>query len=155
MNWLEVDGKFDRKVENLLDEQIMMECYVLGYLLICVEIGVLLLYVKIVLFDDLVVSNFFDDFWFVGFFLDYFFVGMCKVYVGDIVKYCLCCEIIVMVFVNYVINCGGLVFIMMLLDVMGVSLVDIVKVVIIVCDGFGLLVIWCEIDVLDIVIFGN
>jgi glutamate dehydrogenase len=155
MNRLEADGRLDRKVENLPDEQTMAERYASGHPLTRAEIGVLLSYAKIVLFDELVASDLPDDPWLSGLLSDYFPAGMRKAYAEDIAKHRLRREIIATVLANHVINRGGPAFITTLADATGATPAEIVKAAIIVRDGFGLPAIWREIDALDTVIPGN
>ena len=155
MNRLEAEGRLDRKVENLPDEQTMTERYASGHPLTRAEIGVLLSYAKIVLFDALVASDLPDDPWLGALLSDYFPAGMRKAYADDIAKHRLRREIIATVLANHVINRGGPAFVTTLADATGASPADIVKAAIIVRDGFGLPAIWREIDALDTIIPGN
>ena len=152
---LEADGKLDRKVENLPDEQTMTERYASGHPLTRPEIGVLLSYAKIVLFDELVASHLPDDPWFASLLADYFPAAMRKTYAGDIATHRLRREIISTALANHVINRGGPAFITSLIEATGASPADIVKAAIIVRDGFGLPDIWKEIDALDAALPGD
>lgn len=155
MSRLEAEGKLDRKVENLPDEQTMSERYTSGHPLTRAEIGVLLSYAKIVLFDELVASDLPDDPWLSSLLADYFPGGMRKTYAEDIATHRLRREIISTALANHVINRGGPAFITTLSDATGASSADIVKAAVIVRDGFGLPALWREIDALDTVIPGN
>ncbi|MBO3758247.1 NAD-glutamate dehydrogenase [Ciceribacter sp. L1K22] len=155
MSVLEAQGRLNRRVETLPDNDAFAERYGSGRTLTRPEIAVLLSYAKIVLFDELVASTLPDDPYCEKVLLDYFPAKMRKSFRQDILDHRLRREIIATVLANHVINRGGPGFIVSMVDATGALSADIVKTALLVRDALDLPALWARLDALDGKIAGD
>ncbi len=146
---LEARGLLDRAVETLPSPAALAEREARGEPLTRAELGVLLAYAKIVLFSDIVASDVPDDPHFDRDLMGYFPDRMEKKFSGDIRSHRLRREIIATVIANDLIDRGGPSFVTRLQDATGRSAGEIVRAFTVVRDGFGLPVVYRQIDALD------
>lgn len=146
---LEQQGLFDCQIEFLLFDVELLQCKVCGQGLICLELLVLLFYFKLVVFNQLLDLDILEDLYLFKELQCYFLILLQKKYVDVMECYCLKCEIIVMVVINQIINCMGVIFLMCMQEDIGCFIVEVVKVYIISCEMLDVCVLWVQIDVFD------
>ncbi|TPP07181.1 NAD-glutamate dehydrogenase [Rhizobium glycinendophyticum] len=149
MDYLEGQGRLNRKVETLPDGAAVAERYVSGKALTRPEIGVLLSYAKIALFDQLIESDLPDDPYCEATLFNYFPAEMRERFAGDIANHRLRREIIATVLANHAINRGGPAFIVSVGDATGGAPDDVVKAALVTRDALGLSALWERLDALD------
>jgi glutamate dehydrogenase len=152
---LEGRGLLDRAVENLPSAAALAERELRGEPLTRPELGVLLAYAKIVLFTDIVASDVPDDPHFERDLMGYFPARMAKKFAAEIRDHRLRREIIARVIANDLVNRGGPSFVNRLMESTGRSAADVVRIFVIIRDGFGLPELYREIDALDNAIDGQ
>jgi len=149
MDFLGVQGKLDRKLELLPDDQAMGERYAAAKPLTRPEIGVLLSYAKIVLFDEIVASDLPDDPYLLPTLIDYFPKKMQTAHRQDIESHRLHREIIATVLANDVINRGRPGFVVHMANATGTLPASVVRAYVLVRDGLDLPALYRQIDTLD------
>jgi glutamate dehydrogenase len=149
MRRLESEGRLDRAVETLPDNQTFQERYAAGKPLTRAEIGVLLSYAKIGLFDDLVASSLPSDPYLADTLMSYFPERMRGDHAGDIESHRLRSEIVATLLANDAINRGGPAFVSYFADASGALPANVVKAFVMARDGLDLSSYYAAIDALD------
>ena len=149
MTRLEEEGRLDRKVELLPDNETFAERYASGRPLTRAELGVLISYAKIALFDDLMASSVPAEPYFDATLHGYFPSRMRKEFAQDIDTHRLRNEIVATLLCNDVINRGGPTFVTRFADASGALPSGIVRAFVIARDGLELAKLYDQIDTLD------
>ncbi|MHA1536660.1 MAG: NAD-glutamate dehydrogenase [Alphaproteobacteria bacterium] len=149
MRSLEREGRLDRALEFLPDEEEIAERVANRQGLVRPEISVLLAYAKIVLYDRLLDSELPDDPILQGDLLRYFPVPLQKGYLPAIETHRLRREIIATYVTNSVVNRVGPTFIHELSEKSGLGEIDVTHAYLIARDAFAMRDVWAAIEALD------
>lgn len=149
MRALESQGKLDRAVEFLPDEEEIAKRRAAGCGLTRPEIAVLVAYAKNDIFLDLVQSDFLDDPYMERFLFEYMPKPLREKYSAALRDHRLRREIIATVVVNMLVNEGGPDFCARLQEVTGASVGKIAETFIIVREVFGLSEMADEVNAFD------
>ncbi|HUP63373.1 MAG TPA: NAD-glutamate dehydrogenase [Thermoanaerobaculia bacterium] len=149
MRGLEKQGKLDRAIEGLPDDETIADRHTQGIGLTRPEIAVLLAYAKLVLYEDLLKSDLPDDPQLVGDLVLYFPDDLRARFRGAIDRHKLRREIIATVVNNAMINRVRPTFAWQMCDETGKAPADIARAFIIMRDAFDLRTVWSEIEALD------
>ena len=146
---LERNGRLDRAVEHLPDEETWAERAKARLGLTRPEISIIMPYAKMWLYDALLASDLPDDPLLETDLLNYFPTALRTKYRKDILKHQLRREIIATVATNSMINRVGGTFAMNLMEKTGASPIDVARAYIVVRDAYDLRSIWNQIEALD------
>ncbi len=146
---LEREGRLDRALEFLPDEEEIAERLTARQGLVRPEISVLLAYAKIVLYDRLLASALPDDPMLKGDLLRYFPAPLQKHYLPEIETHRLRREIVATYVTNSVVNRVGPTFIHELSEKSGASEIDVTHAYLIARDAFRMRDAWAAIEALD------
>ncbi len=149
MRELEKQGRLNRAVENLPDEEELEARVAAGVGLSRPEMCVLLAYAKMTLYEDILVTKLPDDPFFEGWLRDYFPPQLGKKYGSYISTHRLRREIITTVVVNSLINRAGITFVMQMVEELGVKVDDVARAYALVVEVFDLQSLWADIEALD------
>jgi glutamate dehydrogenase len=149
MRGLEKQGKLDRNLEGLPDDETIAERHTQGVGLTRPEIAVLLAYAKMGLFEDLLKSDLPDDPQLVQDLVLYFPEDLQVRFRAAIERHRLRREIIATVVTNAMINRVSPTFTWQMCDETGKSQADIARAFIIMREAFDLRTVWSEIEALD------
>jgi glutamate dehydrogenase len=149
MRTLERNGRLDRAVEFLPNDETLEERMGQNLGLTRPEISVVMPYAKMWLYDQLLASELADDPVMEDDLVEYFPTLLREKYRNEIRAHRLHREIICTVVTNDLINRAGAVFVNSLTDRTGASTADIARAFIIARDGFKLADIWRDIEALD------
>ena len=149
MRALEKQGKLDRAIEGLPDDETIAERHAARQGLTRPEIAIVLAYSKIVLFADLLASDFLDDPLLVHDLADYFPKLLRERFHPAIERHRLRREIIATYVTNNMINRVRPTFVMQMTDETGKSVSDVARAFTIIRESFDLRSIWREIETLD------
>ncbi len=155
MQHLERDGRLDRKVEGLPDNQKFDEMALEGKGLSRPELAVLMAYSKIALFDELMDSDVPDSDYLVRDLAAYFPSALGERYPTCIEAHQLRREIVATVLASRVVNDGGIVFVDRITDNTGTSADLVVRAFIVTDAMFGLADLRRRIDELDNLVPAN
>ncbi len=150
MRLLERQGKLDRAVEFLPDEEAIRELKDAGQGLARPEVAVLVSYSKNTMFEELMASDFPDDPYLTRDLLAYFPAPLSERYADFIERHQLRREIIATKAANELVNMGGLTFINRVKEHTGSSTAEIVKAFVAARDVFGLSTLRRRINDLDL-----
>ena len=149
MRGLEKQGKLDRAIEGLPDDETIAERHAQGTGLTRPEIAVLLAYAKLVLYEDLLKSDLPDEPQLVEDLVRYFPDDLQGRFRPAIERHRLRREIIATVVTNTMINRVRPTFAWQMCDDTGRGASDIARAFIIMRDAFDLRTVWSEIEALD------
>ncbi|HMB75769.1 MAG TPA: NAD-glutamate dehydrogenase domain-containing protein, partial [Kiloniellaceae bacterium] len=149
MRALEKDGKLNRQIEFLPDDEIVLERIKQGIGLTRPEIAVLLSYSKIVLYDDLLASDLPDDPYFMTGLSDYFPRPLRTKYAVQIAEHRLRREIITTVVTNDLVNRVGINFVHEVREKTGMLPNEIARAYVVSREIFGVRDLWAAIEALD------
>ncbi|MBE7636231.1 NAD-glutamate dehydrogenase [Sneathiella sp. P13V-1] len=152
MKELEKQGRLDRVVENLPDEEVLADRRSSDQGLTRPETSVLLAYAKMTLYSDVLDTELPDDPFFVSWLEDYFPPQLRKKYKKYIASHRLRREIITTIAINSLVNRAGLTFVMQMVEELGVGVDDVVRAYVLVAEVFNLQQIWGDIEALDNVV---
>ena len=127
MRELEKQGRLDRAVEDLPNDEELESRTQAGQGLSRPEMCVLLAYAKMTLYTDILKTKLPDDPFFESWLSDYFPPQLGKKYGSYISTHRLRREIITTVVVNSLINRAGITFVMQMVEELGVSVDDVAK----------------------------
>lgn len=146
---LEKQGRLDRQVEGLPDDETLQERKNKGEALTRPELSVLLAYSKISLYDALLESDIDQDSGMQRHLFEYFPEAIRKTYEPFIKQHKLRREIIATELANATLNKAGISFIKKLRDKTGADAKDIVRAFMTVREAFDLTSLWDSIGALD------
>ena len=146
---LERNGRLDRAVEFLPDDETWAERTKAHIGLTRPEIAIVMPYAKMWLYDTLLASNLPDDPLFEADLVNYFPTALRTKYRKEILNHQLRREIIATVVANSMINRVGGTFAVNLMEKTGANAVDVARAYTIVRDVFDLRSIWRAIEALD------
>ena len=149
MRALEKQGRLDRAVENLPNEEELADRRTAGQGFTRPEMSVLLAYAKMTLYTDVLETELPDDPFFTTWLEGYFPPPLRKKYKKYIENHRLRREIITTVAINSLINRAGITFVMQMVDELGVGVDDVVRAYALVTDVFNLQQLWADIEGLD------
>ncbi len=146
---LEKAGFFDRRIEDLPDEDILQDMAARGGKLTRPELSVILSYSKIQLFNQLLASNLPDEKLMESHLVEYFPKMAQEKFKKSILSHKLKREIIATEVANVVINRMGPAFVKTKINRTGAEPVDIVRGFLLARECFDLKTLWGRIDALD------
>ena len=146
---LEKEGRLNRDVEFITNDEEFVRIYSEKNSLSIPEIAIIISYAKMSLYDQLLSSDLPDDEYLVRYLVKYFPNLMREKFYDEIVDHRLKREIITTYLVNTIINRMGCVFIPDLVDYTGLSISEVVKVYISVFHTYGLDSVWKMVDNLE------
>jgi len=149
MRELEKQGRLDRTVEDLPDEEELEARLAAQQGLARPEMCVLLAYAKMTLYTDILGTDLPDDPFFNSWLVDYFPPKLHKKYATYIGSHRLRREIITTVVVNSLVNRAGITFVMQMVEELGVGVDDVARAYALVVEVFDLQTLWREIESLD------
>jgi len=149
MRSLEREGRLDRALEFLPDEEEIADRAGARLGLVRPELSVLLAYAKIVLYDQLLASTLPDDPMLKGDLVRYFPVPLHKRFLEGIESHRLAREIVATFVTNSVVNRVGPTFIHELSEKSGSSEIDVTHAYLIARDAFRMREVWAAIEALD------
>ena len=149
MRRLEREGRLDRAVEFLPDDEELKERLAAKTCLTRPEISVLIPYSKIWLYDELLASGLPDEPFLFEDLVNYFPKPIRKKYKNEVKQHRLSREIVATHVTNLMVNRMGGTFPLQIMDETGMGLADIARGFLIVQDVFGLRDIWKSIEALD------
>ena len=149
MRGLEKQGKLDRSLEGLPDDETIAERHAQGLGLTRPEIAVLLAYAKMVLYEDLLKSDLPDDPQLVDDLILYFPDDLRGRFRPALERHKLRREIIATVVTNAMINRVRPTFAWQMCEETGKGPADIARAFIIMRDAFDLRTVWADIEALD------
>ncbi len=149
MRFLEKEGKLNRKIEFLPDDELLVDRSASKSGLKSPEIAILMSYAKIWVNEELLASDLPDDPALQDDLIMYFPVPLRKKYKKEILNHRLSREIIATQATNSIINQVGGAFINLLMERTGMSVSDVVRSYIIARRCLGMQEIWDKIDALD------
>jgi len=152
MRELEKQGRLNRSVEDLPDEEELESRLSADQGLARPEMCVLLAYAKMTLYTDILETNLPDDTFFDGWLSEYFPPQLRKKYSKYVAGHRLRREIITTVIVNSLINRAGITFVMQMVEELGVGVDDVARAYALVVEVFDLQKLWTEIESLDNVV---
>ncbi len=145
---LEKEGRLNRAVEFISNDEDFARMYVEKSGLSIPEIAVVMAYEKMSLYDQLLISDVPDNQYLSKYLVDYFPKVMRKDFRDEIFQHRLRREIITTQLVNMIINRMGCAFIPGLIEYTGMSIGEVVKIYIAVYHAYKLESIWKSIDAL-------
>ncbi|MDX5360869.1 MAG: NAD-glutamate dehydrogenase [Alphaproteobacteria bacterium] len=149
MRTLEREGRLDREVEMLPNEEALTERANAGRGLTRPEIAVLMAYAKIQLFDELCASDAPDDDAMVPFLIGYMPTPLRETYREAVLNHRLRREIIATVLGNAIVNEGGITFVHRLKEEAGATMGEIARAFVVARDVFELPKLAGEVNALD------
>jgi len=149
MRELEKQGRLDRMVEDLPDEEELENRQSTNQGLARPEMCVLLAYAKMTLYTDILATDLPDDPYFEKWLVDYFPPQLQKKYKSYISSHRLRREIITTIIVNSLINRAGITFVMQMVEELGVGVDDVARAYTLVQEVFDLPALWADIEALD------
>ncbi len=149
MRELEKQGRLDRAVEYLPDEEELVDRQSAGQGLARPEMCVLLAYAKMTLYTDILQTSLPDDPFFEKWLIEYFPPQLQKKYKSFITGHRLRREIITTVIVNSLINRAGITFVMQMVEELGVGVDDVARAYALTLEVFELPSLWADIEALD------
>ncbi|MDP6925690.1 MAG: NAD-glutamate dehydrogenase, partial [Rhodospirillales bacterium] len=149
MRFLEREGRLDRAIEFLPDEETLIDREKGSIGLTRPEISIIIPYAKLWLYDMILDSDLPDDANLRQDLIDYFPTPLRAKYRNDIFQHRLKREIIATVVTNSMINRVGGTFVTNMMEKSGAEPIDIARAYIATRDAFGLEDIWAEIETLD------
>ena len=149
MRVLEREGRLNRAVEFLPNDEELNELKSTGRGLTRPEIAVLMAYAKIRLFDEIIKSNLPDEQSLSWDLIAYFPEVLAERYEGQLLDHRLRREIVATELANEMVNFGGLTFVNRMRDVSGAETADVAKAYTVVREVFGLTETRRQINALD------
>jgi glutamate dehydrogenase len=149
MRTLEKQGKLNRAIEFLPDDETITERLKQGAGLTRPELSVLLSYAKITLYEELLASDLPDDPYMNGALIGYFPGILGKDYAEPIARHRLRREIIATVVTNDMVNRVGITFVHEVREKTGMPAADIARAYTAVCEVFDLRALFLQIEALD------
>lgn len=149
MRFLEREGRLDRAVEFLPDEEVLAERSTAKLGLTRSEISVLMSYAKIWLYDELLESGVPDDLYLDEELVNYFPTPLRKKFAKDLGVHRLKREIIATRITNSMVNHVGDTFVTEFMEKTGRTAPEIARAYTISRDVLGLRALWAEIEALD------
>ncbi|MCP1336578.1 NAD-glutamate dehydrogenase [Futiania mangrovi] len=149
MRTLEREGRLDREVEMLPNEEALHDRANGGRGLTRPEIAVLMAYAKIQLFDELCASDAPDDEALVRYLLDYMPAPLRSTYRDAVLSHRLRREIIATVLGNAMVNEGGITFVHRLKEEAGATTGEIARAFVVAREVFGLPQLAAGVNALD------
>ncbi|MBL4906612.1 MAG: NAD-glutamate dehydrogenase [Sneathiella sp.] len=146
---LEKQGRLDREVEDLPDEEELGERQAVNQGLARPEMCVLLAYAKMTLYADILKTELPDDPFFEKWLASYFPPKLQTKYLSYIKTHRLRREIITTIIVNSLINRAGITFVMQMVEDLGVGVDDVARAFALTLEVFDLPNLWVEIEALD------
>jgi glutamate dehydrogenase len=150
MRSLEKEGRLDREIEFLPDDDTLAERFQRKQGLTRPEIAVLLSYAKIVLYDELVDSDLTDDPCMMPALLSYFPERLREQFEEGIGKHRLRREIVATVLTNDIVNRVGVTFVHEVKEKTGMPADEIARAYVVAREISGMRVLWKEIEALDL-----
>jgi glutamate dehydrogenase len=152
MRVMEREGRIDRRIEVLPDEDELADRARLRMGFTRPELAVLLAYAKIVLYDELLASNLPDDPFMQEDLRLYFPTRLREEYAAEIGRHRLSREIIATSVTNSIINRTGVAFVHEVKEKTGESGADIARAYVIAREVFRLRAFWGDVEALDNVV---
>ena len=149
MRFLEKEGRLNRALEFLPDDETIAERRAAGLALTGPELAVLLAYAKMWLSDELLVSNLPDDPWVANALLRYFPQRLIAQFGGDISRHPLRREIVATVVLNEMVNRVGPSFTHQMTSSTGATPAQVVRAFMLTREVFALGPTWQAIEALD------
>ncbi|MDX1422137.1 MAG: NAD-glutamate dehydrogenase [Kiloniellales bacterium] len=149
MRSLEKEGRLNRAIEYLPDDEVLIERTNRGEGLARPELAVLLSYSKIQLYDELLASDLPDDRFMEALLVDYFPTALRKAYKKEIARHRLRREIIATIVTNSIVNRVGITFVHEVKEKTGLPSGDIARGYVVSREIFGIRELWREIEELD------
>ncbi|MEH6404116.1 MAG: NAD-glutamate dehydrogenase [Sneathiella sp.] len=146
---LEKQGRLNRAVEFLPDEEMLSDRQAGQKGLSRPEMCVLLAYAKMTLYTDILETSLPDDPFFEKWLIEYFPTQLQKKYVNYIYTHRLRREIITTIIVNQLVNRAGITFVMQMVEELGVNVDDVARAFALTLEVFELPSLWQEIEALD------
>ncbi|WP_169566502.1 NAD-glutamate dehydrogenase [Sneathiella limimaris] len=146
MRELEKQGRLNRTVENLPDDEELDRRASAGVGLSRPEMCVLLAYAKMTLYSDILETDLPDDPFFESWLKEYFPPQLRAKYAKYISTHRLRREIITTVVINSLINRAGITFVMQMVEEQGVSVDDVARAYALIVEVFDLEKVWAEIE---------
>lgn len=146
---LEKQGRLNRSVEFLPDEEMLLERQAGQKGLARPEMCVLLAYAKMTLYSDILETSLPDDPFFEKWLVEYFPTQLQKKYLKYILSHRLRREIITTIIVNSIVNRAGITFVMQMVEELGVCVDDVARAFALTLEVFELPSLWEEIESLD------
>ena len=149
MRFLERQGRLDREVEYLPDDEIISDRLLDQRGLTRPEISVMLSYAKIWLYDQIMASNMPDDPYLFDDLVAYFPRPLQKKYKTEISQHRLCREIIATRATNSLVDRAGDTFVLEFMEKTGLGAAVIARAYVITREAFHLRKLWAAIEALD------
>jgi glutamate dehydrogenase len=149
IRFLEKEGRLNRALEFLPDDETMAERRAAGLALTAPERAVLLAYAKMWLADELLASDLPEDPWVAGALTRYFPGRLHGDYAGDIARHPLRREIIATVVLNEMVNRVGPSFAHQMTSSTGSTAAQVVRAFLLTREVFSLGATWAAIEALD------
>ena len=149
MRGLEREGKLDRALEFLPDEETLTERKAAGLGLTRPELSVLLAYAKITVYDEILASDLPEDRYMIGDLRRYFPKPLQERYARQIDRHRLRREIIATAVTNSMVNRGGATFLNDVREKTGMAVGDIARAFTISRQIHDMRRIWADIEALD------
>ncbi len=146
---LERQGRLDRAVEFLPDEEALAERVKAGIGLTRPELAVLFSYAKIWLYDEILASNLPDDRYLAEDTVRYFPKQIRERFAARVGQHRLCRELVATLITNSLINRVGVTFVSEIAEKSGAATADIARAYLVARDVYALRPIWADIEDLD------
>jgi glutamate dehydrogenase len=149
VRWLEKQGRLNRALENLPDDEAFADRKARGVPLTSPERAVLLAYSKMWLFDTLLASDLPDDPWVGTALARYFPAALRQRHAALLPRHPLRREIVATHVLNSMVNRVGSTFVHRLMEATGSTAAQVVRAYLLARESFGLVPLWIEIEALD------
>jgi glutamate dehydrogenase len=149
VRWLEKQGRLNRALENLPDDEAFADRKARGVPLTSPERAVLLAYSKMWLFDTLLASDLPDDPWVGTALARYFPAALGQRHAALLPRHPLRREIVATHVLNSMVNRVGSTFVHRLMEATGSTAAQVVRAYLLARESFGLVPLWIEIEALD------
>lgn len=149
VRWLEKQGRLNRALEYLPDDEAFADRKARGVPLTSPERAVLLAYSKMWLFDTLLQSDLPDDPWVGTALARYFPAALRQRYAALMPRHPLRREIVATHVLNSMVNRVGSTFVHRLMEATGSTAAQVVRAYLLARESFGLVPLWIEIESLD------
>ncbi|GLQ05026.1 NAD-glutamate dehydrogenase [Sneathiella chinensis] len=146
---LERQGRLNRAVEFLPDEEELVRRQTSGQGLARPEMCVLLAYAKMTLYTDILETSLPDDPFFEAWLMNYFPQQIKDQYPDYVRTHRLRREIITTIIVNSLVNRVGTTFVMQMVEELGVGVDDVARAYAVALEVFDLRALWGQIEALD------
>lgn len=152
IKYLVVECGVNCELEVLLLEKEIVWCFEVGIGFILFEFVMLMVYVKLGFKEEVLVIELLDQDVFVFRLFCYFLMVLCEWFILEICFYQLCCEIVIIMLINDLVDIVGIIYVFWIVEDVGVMLIDVVCIYVVIDVIFGVGYIWCWICVVNLLI---